>query len=326
MTRRGKITILAIVMAFVTASLIAILRFAIVHPITLHGAVLRRDADPNKESPIADVKVSATSLATTVEGTSDAAGFFSLTFPKRVRRGMPITLNFEHSGYEPLDLRQFVGDQLYVVRMTPIVHVLNQTSHPAIVVGNVRVRYSVKTTTIANIGSAVKTFQIENKGNVPCKGQHPCSPNGKWKAALGAASLDAGEGNEFQNATASCIAGPCPFTKIEDDGFSKGGRHISVTVLNWSDTATFLLQAEVIRPMAADIVREFYPVIFDGGLDFTLPTAAEGVSIEAELGGDAIVFPLGPKLFLSWAQCDARLNSDQTRVYQCELKPGYRFR
>jgi hypothetical protein len=44
------------------------------------------------------------------------------------------------------------------------------------------------------------------------------------------------------------------------------------------------------------------------------------------LNGTAIVFPLGPNLFLSWADCNARVNADQTKVYRCELKPGYRFR
>ena len=41
--------------------------------------------------------------------------------------------------------------------------------------------------------------------------------------------------------------------------------------------------------------------------------------------GRSIIFPLGPSLFLSWANCNGRVNPDQTRVYRCELKPGYRF-
>ena len=58
---------------------------------------------------------------------------------------------------------------------------------------------------------------------------------------------------------------------------------------------------------------------------FTLPAAAEGLSLEAELNGDAIVFPLGPTLFLSWANCQSFVNKDQSKLYRCELKPGYRF-
>jgi hypothetical protein len=184
----------------------------------------------------------------------------------------------------------------------------------------------MKTTTAANIGSAVKTFQAVNTPNVPCKGQPPCSPDGKWKAAIGSASLDAGAGNEFRNVRASCIAGPCPFTKIQDQGFSRDGRYVNVSVLDWAATATFLLEAEVFHPMEGDIVRQSYPVIFGQTLNFTLPAAAEGVSIEAEINGAPIVFPLGPNLFLSWADCNARVNNDQTKVYRCELKPGYGFR
>jgi len=51
------------------------------------------------------------------------------------------------------------------------------------------------------------------------------------------------------------------------------------------------------------------------------------VSIEAEIDGSPMVFPLGPDLFLSWATCTLRNNSDadKTTVYRCELKPDYRF-
>ena len=77
--------------------------------------------------------------------------------------------------------------------------------------------------------------------------------------------------------------------------------------------------------MISDIVRESYPVIFGQALNFTLPPGAEGVSIQAEMNKSTIIFPLGPALLLSWADCNARVNSDQTRVYRCELKPGYLF-
>jgi hypothetical protein len=224
-------------------------------------------------------------------------------------------------------LKEFIGDKLYIAHMVPIPHpVRTASSRPQSVVANVMVRYSMKSTSAVNIGSAVKTFEVVNKGDVPCKNQHPCSPDGKWKASIASASLDAGEGNEFRNARVSCIAGPCPFTHIETDDFSHGGRIISVSARDWSDTTTFLLEAEVVHPMVSDVVRDSYPVIFGQALNFTVPPTAEGVSIQAELNGTAIVFPLGPNLFLSWADCNARVNADQTKVYRCELKPGYRFR
>ena len=123
----------------------------------------------------------------------------------------------------------------------------------------------------------------------------------------------------------TCIAGPCPFARIDSDGFSRPGRNISVSVRNWSDTTTFLFQAEVYRSVTTNLIRVSYPVIFGDALNFTLPPAAEGVSIQAELNGETIIFPLGPALILSWADCNARTNPDQTRVYRCELKPGYKW-
>jgi hypothetical protein len=244
-----------------------------------------------------------------------------------LRRRQPLTLHFRHPGYQPLDLNEFVSDQIYIARMVPISHETRvQSDHPEVTVSNVRVRYSVKTTTEADVGSAVKTFQVVNVGDVPCKGRHPCSPDGKWKAALSSTSLDAGEGNEFRNARVSCIAGPCPFSHIEFEDLSRGGRKVNVSVRNWSDTTTFLVEAEVVHPMVSDLVRVSYPVIFGRALNFSLPISAEGPSIEAEINADSIVFPLGPDLYLSWADCHVRIDKDQAKAYRCELKPGYRFK
>ena len=106
---------------------------------------------------------------------------------------------------------------------------------------------------------------------------------------------------------------------------SRDSRILRVSALNWSGTATFLLEAEVYKSIANDVLRRSYPVTFDRALTFTLPAAAESVSIEAELNGNVIVFPLGPTLYLTWANCQVRIDKDQTRIYRCELKPGYRF-
>jgi len=325
-------------------------------PVILRGAVIQQDADPRKELPIADVDITAGEEVSPDTSSSDASRFFNLSLPKGIRdlasfgsaladaksdsqgffslrlpteerRGHPIVLKFRNPEYQPLDLKDYVGDQLYVARMVPIVRATHtQHQGPETVVANVLVRYSTKTSTAVNVGSAVKTFEVVNTGNVRCKGAPPCSPDGKWKAAIGSASLDAGEGNVFRNPRASCIAGPCPFTQIDSTNFAEGGRTISVTVRDWSDTATFLLEAEVFHPMGGDMISNSYPVIFGQALNFTIPASAEGVSVQAELNGTAIIFPLGPKLFLSWADCNIRVNKDQTNVYRCELKPGYRFR
>jgi hypothetical protein len=188
------------------------------------------------------------------------------------------------------------------------------------------VRYTVKTGAVVDVGSGVKTFEVVNKGDVPCNGYRPCSPDGKWKAAQVSGSLDAGPENEFRDGRVSCIAGPCPFTQISRDNFSRGGRVIGVTILNWSDTTTFLLQAEAVRHMLTDATRKSYPVIFDRTMNFSLPASAEGTCIEAEVDGVQIVFPIVPNLSLSWADCDTQSEPENNKLYRCELKPGYVFR
>jgi hypothetical protein len=60
-------------------------------------------------------------------------------------------------------------------------------------------------------------------------------------------------------------------------------------------------------------------------MNFTLPALAKGLSIEAEVDGSEIVFPLGPELQLSWATCRFDSGPEGTKQYRCELKAGYRF-
>jgi hypothetical protein len=293
-------------------------------PLTLRGAVTAKDADPRKQLPIEGVEVSVNDSITAVVK-SNSAGFFSLQLRQGLRRGRPITLMFRHPEYQPLDLSEYTGDKLYIVHMVPLKNTEAVTNRPSITVGNVRVRYSTKAMRTVNIGSAVKTFEVGNVGNVPCKGQAPCSPDGRWKATIGSESLDAGAGNEFQNARVSCIAGPCPFTKIESGDLAKNSQKITASALNWSDAATFLVEAEVVHTMLSNTNHESYPVIYGPALNFTLPTDAEGVTLEADIAGETIIFPLGPNLFLSWASCSTQVNPGHTSVFRCELKPGYRF-
>jgi hypothetical protein len=223
-------------------SLLLLVRWRIRRPISLQGAVMVEDADTRKQRPIADVEVFAEDELATGTTKTDSVGFFRVTLPKGIRRGHPIMFHFRHPRYRPLDLKDFVGDKLYVVRMVPLPEkAVVPQGKPEVKVSNVKLRYSIKSRTDVNVGSAVQTFEVDNKGNVPCKGQHPCSPDGKWKAALGSTTLDAGQGNEFRNARVSCIAGPCPFTRIESDRFSAGGKVIMVTARDWSDTAMFLV-------------------------------------------------------------------------------------
>jgi hypothetical protein len=326
MTRSKTIVTWTIVSIALLAALSEIAYLKRRQPVTLKGAVLRLDRDPNRQLPLADVEITAINALGSGSSKSDSAGFFALTLPKGLRRRQAVLLKFRHQDYQPLDVDDFIGDKIYVVRMVRLGHDTIAEANSASAISNTRIRYSVKATTEANIGSAVKAFEIVNTGNIPCNGKPPCAPGGRWKATLGSLSLDAGEGNEFRNARVSCIAGPCPFTRIELESFSQEHRRFNVSVLNWSDTVTFLLEAEVVHPMTSDMVRETYPVIFGHALNFSLPASAEGPSIEAEVAGDAIVFPLGPDLFLRWADCHMVVDRDQSKNYRCELKPGYQFR
>lgn len=100
---------------------------------------------------------------------------------------------------------------------------------------------------------------------------------------------------------------------------------ISASVLNWSDTTTFLLQGDVFRTQLGEIVLQSSAVIFGRTMNFTLPPNAEGPSIVAEMNQSRMVFTLGPAAFLSWANCNIRVEKNQAKDYRCELKAGYRF-
>ena len=301
--------------------------------IVIQGAVIRQAPDPPSQLPIGNVRIVATDGVITTSTKSDSSGYFLLRFRENIWPGQILQITFERADYEPYVLTvplhySMALKKLYVATLTPKTEEKEpQPGKNATVISNVRIRYTVNSEGDENIGSEVRTFEAVNQPNVPCNRQGPCSPDGNWKAAVGTVTLDAGLGNEYRNVRASCIAGPCPFTRIDSSGFENGGRIITASALDWSSTATFLLEAEVFRKSNASNVRESYPVIFGRTLNFVLPGSQEGASIEAELDGTAMVFPLGPELYLSWAGCSSRPSRDNahSNVFRCELKPGYRF-
>jgi hypothetical protein len=309
----------------VVASTTVLVRRHLLKPWTIMGAVTVQDADTRKQLPVADVEITPANSAEISSGKSDASGFFKIKLSKNVKRGTKIKLHFRHPDYRPLDMDEVAGDKILIAHLTPLnKNTSDNSGRPAVGVANIRLRYSMKAMRTVNVGSAVRTFEVENKGNVPCQ-QQPCSPDGKWKAAVGAANLDAGLSNAFQNVRVTCIAGPCPFTRIEYEDPPTPSQKITVSARNWSDPATFLVEAEVIHTMQSPIDHQSYPVIYGSALNFTLPTDAEGVSLEADLGGRTIIFPLGPDLLLSWASCSAVVNPNETSRYRCVLKPGFKF-
>lgn len=327
MRRSRKIVLGLVLVAAAAAAAVLLVNYAKTRRTILKGAVITANADPRKQRPVPEVEITATDGISVVKTNSDSSGAFTIILPKRIFYGHLVTLRFRHMDYEPLDMQVLASGKLYVAEMVPInpENLLEHSLATQAISPNVTVRYTVKTATVVDVGTTVKAFVVQNTGDSPCSERPPCSPNGKWKAKQGSITLDAGPGNELRNFRASCIAGPCPFTKIDPSDLQQAGSSVTVTATTWSDTATFLAEAEVVHPMISDLVRTSYPVVFGDALNFTLPPAAEGVSVQADLNGQSIVFPLGPDLILTWADCNVRENPDQTRVYRCTLKPGYRW-
>jgi hypothetical protein len=335
---RWKWLVIGVVVAaaVAAASIYFLPRITQWHPgmVTIQGAVIRADVDPRRELPIAGVTVTAWDGVSSSTTQSDSNGYFNLQFRERVWPSEEVTLSFRSPDYKALDMNLLVGARtkarkLFVAALDPVAtdSGVPKTNKPLIEVSNIRIRYTVNTTMQRNIATAVKTFEVVNQGNVPCQQHYPCSPDGQWKAATASTTLDAGADNVFRNVRVSCFAGPCPFTRIDTGGFSQGGRIVTASALDWSDTASFLVEAEVFHTSNEASVRESYPVIFGRVMHFTLPAEQEGLSIEAEINGALMVFPLGPDLYTSWAACNARPGTEgqNSATFQCELKQGFRF-
>jgi hypothetical protein len=92
--------------------------------IPIEGAVIQRDADPNKELPIADVAITA-SDGVRAPRPVRCCGIFQACPAKGVLSDRPVTVSFPHPNYEPLDLTVQTGrlatpKQLYVAAMVPL--------------------------------------------------------------------------------------------------------------------------------------------------------------------------------------------------------------
>ena len=332
--RRKRVLLVVSLMLLATALLLFIRRDSGIAFFTLQGVVLRQDKDLRGQQPVANVAMQLQMASRTFDATTDAQGYFHIPLHRVVLPGTRLLLTLTHPGFQPQQLPIVVSlrssrNPLRILFLRE--SVADSQNHPSTTASvrmtNIRVRYVENGSTETNIGSISRTFEIANHGNVPCKGHPPCSPDGQWKATIGKIQLDAGPGNAFQQIRISCIAGPCPFTRIDSPHEEKSGRMLSARVTNWSDTVAILVEAEVYHQSVSSAVHHLFPVLFERTLSFTLPANEEGVSLEAEMNGTEMVFPLGPEGEMSWASCVERdsESADQARVYHCELKPGYSF-
>src|SRR5580698_9766933 len=97
--KRTKIVVWTIV-AVVGAALAIVLVVRMHHwrprSLKIHGAVIRRDEDTRKESPISDALITASDGITSTTTQSDAMGYFKVTFPEAVWPGQALNLSFTH--------------------------------------------------------------------------------------------------------------------------------------------------------------------------------------------------------------------------------------
>ncbi|HLH30288.1 MAG TPA: hypothetical protein VKY31_03740, partial [Terriglobia bacterium] len=88
--------------------------------VVLQGAVIKRDADVQKQSPIANVQVSVQGALVPIVTKTNFSGFFQLQLPLGTRPGDSVLLQFRHPDYQPLNVPEMIGNQLYVIAMAPL--------------------------------------------------------------------------------------------------------------------------------------------------------------------------------------------------------------
>ena len=130
MSKRSTIATWTIVSVGILALILTIVILHRRQPVTLRGAVLRQDKDPNKQLPIADVQITAVNALGSGTSKSDSSGFFSLTLPKGLRRRQEVVLQFRRKDYQPLQWDDFISDRIYVARMVPVIPEKSGESDP----------------------------------------------------------------------------------------------------------------------------------------------------------------------------------------------------
>ena len=189
-----------------------------IKPVSITGVVLIHDTDPKKQLPVPNARIMLDGRRCHSGNEVRHFGPISHHAPAWNRTGGERDAQSDACRVRAIRNDASSQGEIYVVRLTPVAREpAPRPNRPVLPLKDVRLRYTVKSTTTRNISSAAQPFEIVNTGNVPCDHHGPCSPDGKWKATISSVSLDAGEGNEFRNARLSCIAGPCPFTRVESD-------------------------------------------------------------------------------------------------------------
>ena len=127
MSRERKILVWNVVLmlllgvAALTLRLTRINRRPPILPVSISGAVLTAESDPRKQTPVAGATVTLKGGQLTAETKSDSAGHFAVTLLPGVEPHQPVTLVFTQAEHKPVEITEIPRDQLYIVRMEPLV-------------------------------------------------------------------------------------------------------------------------------------------------------------------------------------------------------------
>jgi len=116
---------------------------------------------------------------------------------------------FRHPNDHPLDPKEFAATNSISFPLAPF-----GPQHPATPTG-LSLRWEMSRIAIrlcfdanVNVGARCERFEVENLGNVPCRGGPLCLARGKWESFDGFHVAGCWPGNEFPKARVSCMAGP----------------------------------------------------------------------------------------------------------------------
>ena len=175
--------------------------------------------------------------------------------------------------------------------------------------------------------TGVKTFQIQIMGNIPCNGS-TLFPGRQMEGGNQFRVPGCGRGKRFPKCQGFLYCGPLPFhAELIMTAFPREGATSRSPCAIGRIRPHSCFRRRCSDPQISDLVRMTYPIILGTSLNFTLPPTAEGPSVEAELNGENIIFPLGPDpcFELGRLQCQRAKGNNGQKFYRCELNAGYQF-
>lgn len=287
--------------------------------VRLQGAVMKSDVKPGRRHPLKDVSVEYDLGGKPIFAKTDQNGLFTIEVGSPAKIGDLLTLKLRRTCYQDFDETIAVANVLLTLYLWA--NPSRTCDDPTIVSISVSSRF------------VEKTFPVVHHGTVPCKNS-PCSPDGKWEATDVSEALTAGPNDIFLKGSVVCVAGPCPFTQIVQDGFSSGGQGIHVVVRNWSDTATYILKGEIAGPVPLPVeikgdsfTYRTYRSKGEGGHQELIAETSEGEHLvlpSVNADGRFIGLPQA-----SWASCHESVDEYPTLhtqwTFHCKLKEGYKF-